>query len=127
MKFLTGDYLTYQKFVDQTNLGSPSCRLCDQVEGETVCHILAICPFYDVKRTKFIDEIKSVCHKSTYFDFEDVIREGSPEMLTQFILDPTTFNLKNHINISDPIAQNIKKYVQLYSLSLKLVKLIDMI
>ena len=107
LKFLTGDYLTYQKKYDQTNQGSPLCRLCDQEEGETVCHILAVCPFYNGKRAKFIEEMKIVCQKITYFDFEDTIGDGSPEKLTQFILDPTSFNLKNRVNISDPIAQEI--------------------
>ena len=46
LKFLTGDYLTYQKKFDQTNKGSPLCRLCDLQEGESTCHILAICPFF---------------------------------------------------------------------------------
>ena len=114
LKFLTGDYLTYPKKFDQTNLGSPSCRLCDQEEGETVCHILAVCPFYNGKRAKFIEEMKIVCQKITYFDFEDTIGDGSPEKLTQFILDPTSFNLKNRVNISDPIVPD------LYSISIDL-------
>ena len=43
----------------------------------------------------------------TYFDFQDIIGEGSPETLTQFILERTSFNLKNRVNISDPIALEI--------------------
>ena len=50
LKFLSGDYLTYQKKYDQGDgKGSPECRLCHQ-GGETVSHILAVCPTYEVKR-----------------------------------------------------------------------------
>ena len=34
-KFLTGDYLTYQKKFDQNKQGNPLCRLCN-MEGETI-------------------------------------------------------------------------------------------
>ena len=101
LKFMTGDYLT--------NQGNPLCRLC-HMEGETICHILAICPIYEVKRTKMLREITELCTKeSITFDIQDILGEDSPEVLTQFILDPTSFNLKKRVNISDPIAQQLFK------------------
>ena len=53
VKLLTGDYLTYQKKYDQTNQGSPLCRLC-HLEGESICHILIIYSAYKSKRKKLL-------------------------------------------------------------------------
>ena len=109
LKFLTGDYLTYQKKFDQTNKGSPLCRLCDLQEGESTCHILAICPFYETKRATMLKEMKKTCSKSVYFNFQQILDEENPETLTQFILDPTSFNLKTHMSVSDPITKDVFK------------------
>ena len=38
LKFLTGDYLTYQRKFEESNKGSPLCRLC-QLEKESIFHI----------------------------------------------------------------------------------------
>ena len=56
-----------------------------------------------------MDVMKTLCQKINYLNFEDIIGEGNPETLTQFILDPTSFNLKIRVNISDPTAQEIFK------------------
>ena len=33
--------------------------------------------------------------------------KGDPNKLTQFILDPTSFNLQKRVNISDPIVPSL--------------------
>ena len=107
LKFLTGDYRTYQKKFDQSDgKGSPECRLCHQ-GGETVSHILGISPIYEVKRKKMLQEIIDIC-KNSNFDFEDILREGDPEQLTQFLLDPTSINLIKRVHINDPV--NLELY-----------------
>ena len=108
IKLLAGDYLTYQKKYDQTNQGSPLCRLC-YLEGETICHILAICPAYQNKREKILEDMRSLCSSSVDFRMQDILDENNPETLTQFILDPTSFNLKIRVQISDPLAQGLFK------------------
>ena len=47
-----------------------------------------------------------VCLKST-FDIEDIFSEANPEYLTQFILDPTSINLRKRVNMSDPIVPDL--------------------
>jgi hypothetical protein len=79
---------------------SPFCCLCQ--EGETVCHILAICPIHETQRKNF-------GFKSANFNFQDILEEDNPETLTQFILDPTSINLKKRVNISDPITHDLFK------------------
>ena len=44
-----------------------------------------------------------VCSKST-FNLADIFSEDNPENITQFILDPTSINLRKRVNMSDPIV-----------------------
>ena len=98
--------MTYQKKFDQNNgQGSPACRLCHQ-GAETVCHILAICPAYEAKRTKMLQDMANLCLNST-FDIDDILSEDNPEVLTQFLLDPTSINLSKRVSTSDPIVQEL--------------------
>ena len=40
-------------------------------------------------------------------NFENILSD--PEVLTQFLLDPASFNLGTRVHISDPILQNMFK------------------
>ena len=42
LKFLTGDYLTYERKYNQSGQGNPNCRICES-ESETICHIVSQC------------------------------------------------------------------------------------
>ena len=107
LKFLSGDYLTYQKKFENSNQGTPTCKIC-HAESESVCHILAICQAYEEIRNRILSEISELCLVAkSELNFQSI--SSDPEVLTQFILDPTSFNLKVRIHISDPIAQNIFK------------------
>ena len=91
LKLLTGDYLTYERRYNESNQGSPICRIC-HLDNESVSHIVATCSAYEVIRI-IMQEIGQLCllSKSTII-FEDLKKD--PNKLTQFILDPTSFNLE---------------------------------
>ena len=86
LKFLTGDYLTYQMKFDQSGAGSPLCRIC-QSDNETICHIISICPQYSATRKRIVDKFDELCLLAkTKMNFKKMSRD--PETSTQFILDP---------------------------------------
>ena len=66
------------------------------------------CPYYDDTRERILDEIAEVCRQSiNNVDFQSII--VASEILTQFILDPTSFNLQHRVHRSDPNIQNMFK------------------
>ena len=40
---------------------------------------------------------------------KDIPETSNPEMFTQFVLDPTSFNLSKRVNIGDPMAMELFK------------------
>ena len=107
LKLLTGDYLTYKRKFDETGKGNPICRLC-RTESESICHIVAICPAYNITRNKIIEEMSELCLVArSELNFQEIL--NNPNTLTQFILDPTSFNLKLRVNISDPIVTPLSR------------------
>ena len=107
LKFLSGDYLTYQTRFQRTQKGSPLCKICES-ENETISHILAICPQYNEVRRRIFSQISAVSKLSkTQLNINLIIQ--NPEHFTQFILDPTSFNLENRVHRDDPIVQVLFK------------------
>ena len=107
IKFLTGDYLTYERKFEESNQGNPICRIC-KIESESISHILATCSEYSVTREKILQEIQELCLLSrNSLNFEEI--KNNPKSLTQFILDPTSFNLVTRIHNSDPIVPALFK------------------
>ena len=66
-------------------------------------------PAYQIKREKMLEDMRVICSSSVHFKLEDILDENNPETLTQFILDPTSFNLEKRVHISDPMAQDLFK------------------
>ena len=107
LKFLSGDYLTYQTKFDQSGKGSPLCKIC-RTENETISHIIANCPAYSETRLRILQEFSELCLLTkSKINFQDTL--DNPETLTQFILDPTSFNLEKRVNISDPVIEPLFK------------------
>ena len=107
LKFLTGDYLTYLRKYEETNQGSPLCKIC-HTESESVCHILSTCTEYQEIRRRILIEMAELCMQAkSEINFEHI--SSDPEVLTQFILDPSSFNLETRVNLFDPILQKMFK------------------
>ena len=102
LKFLSGDYLTYQTQFERTQKGSPQCKICES-ENETISHILVTCPHHENTRRRILSEISAVSRLAKTEVNIDLIMQN-PENLTQFILDPTSFNLENRVHRDDPIV-----------------------
>ena len=107
LKMLSGDYLTFSIKASQSG-GSPYCRCCSPTSElkEDLAHILAICETYTEIRKRMLPGFQQLCQQSqSNIEFEELSNQVNT--LTQFILDPSSFNLKVRINMSDPILPSI--------------------
>ena len=106
LKMMCGDYLTYEKKSSQS-CGSPHCRAYGDVNtSETISHILTSCCAYnDVRETK-LEELEQLCKTlKNEIEFSKILEDKN--MLCQFLLDPTSLNLKTRVNNCDPNLNNI--------------------
>ena len=55
LKFLAGNYLTYQMKADQSG-GSARCRICTSGENETVSHVISTCTGMEVEINQLLEE-----------------------------------------------------------------------
>ena len=121
LKFLTGDYLTYQRKFEETNEGSR--------ESESICHVISICHEYEDIRSRILKEMAELCLLAkSKINFENILSD--PEVLAQFLLDPASFNLGTRVHISDPILQNmfkISRYIcwAIHSRRMKALKILS--
>ena len=71
---------------------------------------MAIFTAFNPIRNRIKDEMAELCKASKgNLDFQQI--SENPETLTQFILDPTSFNLIRRLNLSEPLV------VQMFKLS----------
>ena len=127
IKFLIGDYLTYQLRSQQTG-GGGHCRLCPGQIDEDISHIVSSCTATSEIRERITQEIFFKCQSAmTMLDIDKIRRD--PQLLTQLILDCTSLNLENgcRIHINDPIVPEIFKLTRdlchaVHSQRLKLLK-----
>ena len=107
LKFLTGDYLTYERKYQESGQGDPTCRTC-KLESESISHIISRCEAYNSIRDRIFLEFSEVCKLTkNSINFEKM--KSDERVLTQFLLDPTSFNLKNRVNIGDPAVPALFK------------------
>ena len=100
IKFLVGDYLTNKKPTDA------KCKLCE-LSDETIEHIVASCQAYTEIRERISTEMFNICCKSDENTAKLDYWQHNEDTLTQFILDPTSFNLAFRVNINDPIVSSL--------------------
>ena len=101
LKMLAGDYFTYSVRAKQSG-GSPYCRCCSTTfSNEDIFHIVVICEAYADIRKKLIPGYQDLCSKTKIpINFEAIA--NNENTLCQFILDPSSFNLKFRVNLTDP-------------------------
>ena len=124
MKMLCGNLLTYGQKFEQSGLGSPHCRLCDS-SHESISHIVASCPqFEDIRKNILIEFDEVLAESKNKVKIKDF--QHSDEILTQFILDPTSLNLPQRIHLNDPIVERLFKLSRdiCFSINKKRVRLL---
>ena len=107
LKMISGDLKTFEQ-KSKYQGGLPHCRLCgDQGQNiENLEHILTTCSAYTEVRTKIMLEMSNICNLADVgVNFQDI--QSNPHLLTQFILDCTSFNLPRRINYSDSLSSEI--------------------
>ena len=98
MKMLAGDYFTYEVKANQSG-GSPHCRCCPTTSHtENIEHILTSCVAYSDIRNRIVTEYESLCSQSrSKISFQQIYSENA--IFCQFILDPSSFNLRVRVHI----------------------------
>ena len=108
-KMLLGDYFTYEVKSTQSG-GDPFCVLCvrnkNEEHTENIIHIILFCESYSDIRNNYMPKFQNILI-STTLNFQELCTNA--EEFCQFILDPTSMNLKQRININDPILPEIFK------------------
>ena len=106
-KFLTSDYLTSKTKFEQSGKGNPLCKIC-KIEDESLSHIIATCTGYSGIRQRTVQQTSQLCLSSeNYLNFQDI--SSCPDTLSQFLLDPSSFNLKQRVNVNDPVLAPLFK------------------
>ena len=107
LQMLTGSYMTYSVKSEQYPDVSPRCRICNR-GCDNIPHILTTCEVTEVVRKRILQEMKMLSKYSVSdFNFENIQYEE--ENIIQFILDPSSMNLKERINMNDPVLPKIFK------------------
>ena len=106
IKMLVGDFYTYDVKSSRSG-GSPHCRACsDPTSKEDLVHILTKCMAYKKIRERIIPEYSEVLTSSeSHLSMDEVLE--SNENLCQFILDASSTNLRNRINVNDPVFHTL--------------------
>ena len=111
LKFLAGNYLTYEIKAEQSG-GAPHCRICLN-ESESVSHVISSCVGLSGQRKKLLIELEQLCSQTkNKINFSKLIE--SEEVLCQFILDPSSLNLKERVGLNDPVINKFFKFSRRY-------------
>ena len=111
LKFLSGNYLTYQTRSDQSG-GSPHCRICKH-ESETVSHVISSCSGMATERVTMLKELEKLCMMTkNNINLLEII--SNEKILCQFILDPSSLNLSKRVSLSDPVINMFYKFSREY-------------
>ena len=75
---------------------------------ETICHVISSCQALSVERERIMIEFNQLCNRTrNQIMFDDILK--NEETLCQFIIDPTSLNLKSRVSTSDPLVMMFYK------------------
>ena len=114
IKMLAGDYLTNEMRANRSG-GSPHCKNCPEItqKNENLEHILTECNGYIKVRERIFLEFSEACKLTrSKVNFEDYLVDD--QVLTQFILDPTSINLEKRVHINDPSLNELLRILRDY-------------
>ena len=104
LKMLAGHYLTYEDQSLQSG-GSPLCRLCSEESlPESLEHLISRCSGLLEIRKSILESIQNLCENS---GLNIKLNNFSHSQLTQFLLDPSSNNLRTRVNINHPVLPSI--------------------
>ena len=110
LKMLAGNFLTFEVKAKQSG-GSPHCRSCVSPSiatppSESLVHMLTKCNAYRDIRSRIVNEYLFLCTISkSRISWQLIISDD--DTFCQFVLDPTSFNLKQRIHVNDPILGSL--------------------
>ena len=135
IKMLCNDYFTYEKR-SQLSGGSSHCRTCssktlcvlneENLPIESITHIITECETYNDIRERIYIEFSSLCRRAKYpLNFQEILSDNNT--ICQFVLDPSSMNLKTRINLNDPILDEIFKLSRdlCYSIHSRRIKILN--
>ena len=104
IKMLSGDYLTFEVKSLQSG-GSPYCRMCDlKSEPESLEHLISRCSAISEIRTRISNSMNTICQDA---NIDINIKTFNDPQFTQFVLDPSSMNLRKRVNMNDPILPSL--------------------
>ena len=95
----------------------PQCLLCKGLSGnpsptEDMCHLLTTCRATANTRARVLPDLLNTVAR--FFPNNGIVNTESKAMLTQFILDPTSLNLQNHLRLQ-PCDRNLSHVLRICS------------
>ena len=103
LKFLTCDYLTNERLARDHPGRNPACSLCEALglvdaPSDTIEHVTMTCKATIEVRNRLLPELLNVVAK-VQPNCHILVNLPPPKILTQFLLDCTSFNLPDNIRI----------------------------
>ena len=94
MKLLTGDFPSYELLGNQRGT-DPHCRLCP-APIESTKHILTLCRATSDEHEHLFTELLNILKRINGILLDHIVPK---DVLTQFLLDPTSMNLSNRYRV----------------------------
>lgn len=104
LKMLYGNYPTFEMISLQSG-GSSKCRLCSD-PCESTEHLISQCSNFDTLRSCIKLEMNSICEGAK---IKIQVNDLNNKEFTQFLLDPSSMNLRKRVNINDSVLPQLFK------------------